>query len=209
MEDSAVMDEFSKRFKEDFYFIACISSATVSYMWFMERGASCHMIGCKDFFTMLQEGGMNLVIDLGDDKCYKVKGVGTFLFQRELGKPLSFSDVLYVLGLKKNLISVSTLEDKWYEVNLRKGSVFVMPTRSSENMGRMIGVREEKVYKLQFQPGRALVSTTINMGDLWHRRMAHIHFGALWHLRKEIIGLPKFTTERHDPFKGFAMGRYV
>jgi hypothetical protein len=75
--------------------------------------------------------------------------------------------------LTKNLISVSTLEDKGYEVTFSKGRVFIRPTRSSEKMDRMIGVREEKVYKLQFQPGRALVSTTTDMSELWHRRMAH------------------------------------
>jgi hypothetical protein len=47
------------------------------------------------------------------------------------------------------------------------------------------------------------------MGELWHMRMAHIHFGSLGHLRQAIIGLPKFTTERHDPCKGFAMGKYA
>jgi hypothetical protein len=111
--------------------------------------------------------------------------------------------------LKKNLISVSTLEDKGYEINFRNGRVFVRPTGSSEKMDMMIRVREEKVYKLQFQPGRALVSTTTNMGELWHRRMTHIHFGALGHLRQAVIGLPKFTTERHDPCKGCAMGKYA
>jgi hypothetical protein len=65
------------------------------------------------------------------------------------------------------------------------------------------------VYKLQFQLGRALVSTTTNMGELWHRRMVHIHFGALEHLRQAIIGLPKFTTEKHGPCKRCAMGKYA
>jgi hypothetical protein len=50
-------------------------------------------------------------------------------------------------------------------------------------MNRTIGIREEKVYKLQFHPGRALVNKTTNMGELWHRRMVHIHFGVLGHLR--------------------------
>jgi hypothetical protein len=163
------VDEFAKSFEEDFCFIACMSSATVSDMWFVDSGASCHMTGRKEFFTRLQEGGVNLVIELGDDRRYKAQGVGTVSFQRESGKPLRFADVLYVSGLTKNLISVSTLEDKGYEVTFRKGRVFVRPAGSSEKMDRMIGVREEKVYKLQFQPGRALVSTTTDMGELWHR----------------------------------------
>jgi transposase InsO family protein len=39
--------------------------------------------------------------------------------------------------------------------------------------------------------------------------MAHIHFGALGHLREAITGSPKITTERHDPCKGCALGKYV
>jgi hypothetical protein len=106
------VDEFAKSFDEDFCFIACMSSTVVSGMWFVNSGASCHMTGRKEWFTRLQEGGVNLVIELGDDRRYKAQGDGTVSFQRESGKPLCFSDVLYVPGLTKNLISVSTLEDK-------------------------------------------------------------------------------------------------
>jgi hypothetical protein len=65
------------------------------------------------------------------------------------------------------------------------------------------------VYKLQFQPGRALVSTTTDMGELWPKRMPYIHFGPLGHLGQAVTGLPKFTSERHDPCKGCAMGKYA
>jgi hypothetical protein len=117
--------------------------------------------------------------------------------------------LLYVPGLTKNLISISTLEDKGYLVTFCKGKVFIGPTGSSEKMDKIIGVRGEKVYRLQFHPGRALASITTDTGELWHRRMAHIHFGALGHLREAITGLPKFIAKRHDPCKGFALGKYA
>jgi hypothetical protein len=117
--------------------------------------------------------------------------------------------VLYVPGLTKNLISVSTLEDKGYEVTFRKGKVFIRPGGSGEKMDRMTGVREEKVYRLQVQPGRALASITTDIGELWHRRMAHIHYGALGHLREAVNGLPKITAKRHDPCKGCALRKYA
>jgi hypothetical protein len=203
------VDEFAKSFEEDLCAIAYMSSAIVSYMWFVDSGASCHMIGCKEWFTRLQEGGVNLVIELGDDRCYKVQGVGTVSFQRESGKPLYFSDVLYVPGLTKNLISVSTLEDKDMRSLFCKGKVFIRPSGSGEKMDRMIGVQEEKVYRLQVQPRKALASITTDIGELWHKRMAHIHFGALGHLREEVIGLLKISTERHDPCKGYALVKYA
>jgi hypothetical protein len=144
MAASAAVDEFAKSFEEDFCFVACMSSTAVSDIWFVDSGASCHMTGRKEFFTRLQEGGVNLVIELGDDRRYKAQGVGTVTFQRESGKPLWFADVLYVPGLTKNLISVSTLEDKGYEVTFRNGKVFVRPAGSGTKMDRIIGVRQRE-----------------------------------------------------------------
>ena len=37
--------------------------------------------------------------------------IGTITFEREFGNPLLLKDVMHVLGLKKNLVSVAMLED--------------------------------------------------------------------------------------------------
>ena len=42
-------------------------------------------------------------------------------FKREPGKALLVKDMLYVPRLQKNLISVSILEDKGFEVTFRDG----------------------------------------------------------------------------------------
>jgi hypothetical protein len=52
-------------------FTAYMSGTIVSNMWFVDSGASYHMTRCKEWFTRLQEGGVNIVIELGDDRCYK------------------------------------------------------------------------------------------------------------------------------------------
>jgi hypothetical protein len=75
MATSTEVEEFAKSFEEDFYFIACMASSTVSEIWFVDSGASCHMMGRKEFFRRLQEGGMNLHIELRDDMRYKAQGV--------------------------------------------------------------------------------------------------------------------------------------
>jgi hypothetical protein len=49
-----------------------------------------------------------LEIVLGNNTIVRAVGRGTVSFQRELRPPMVFRDVLYVPGLKKNLISVST-----------------------------------------------------------------------------------------------------
>ena len=64
-------------------------------------------------------------IDMGNDGKYHVSGEGTVVFQREHGAPLTLTDVKYVPRLKKNLVSVTMLEDKGYDVVFSKGKAFL------------------------------------------------------------------------------------
>ena len=113
-------------------------------------------------------------------------------FERESGKPLSFADVLYVLGLTKNLISVSTLEDKGYHVKFHDHKVYIRPKGSDRTLDQVIGRRSEKVYRLHFDSAKVLVNKSISSKvELLHRRMAHLHHGTLNHLRQVVIGVPQ------------------
>jgi len=67
------------------------------------------MTGVREHFTDLRDTKVKMEIDLGDDTIVRVAGCGIVTFQTESMSPLSFRDVLYVPGLKKNPISVSTL----------------------------------------------------------------------------------------------------
>ena len=69
--------------------------------------------------------------------------------------------MLYVSRLTKNLISVSTLEDKGYEVNyFYDHRVYIRPKGSDRSLDRMIGKRSGKVYRLRFEPVKALVNSS-------------------------------------------------
>ena len=70
----------------------------------------------------------------------KAVGSGTVSFQRESQPPMLLRDVLYVLGLKKNLVSVSTIEDRGYEVLFRDGHVLLYPKGSSVTLAKVIGI---------------------------------------------------------------------
>ena len=64
---------------------------------------------------------------MGDDQIVRAVGVGTISFQRESLPSLTVLEVLYVPGLKKNLISVSTIEDNGYEVTFKGGQMIMYP----------------------------------------------------------------------------------
>ena len=83
------------------------------------------MTGDKNLFSASEEKFLKMHIDMGDDRRYSVSRVGTVSFQRERGAPLTLTDVMYVPGLKKNLVSVAMLEDKGYDVVFSKGKAFL------------------------------------------------------------------------------------
>jgi hypothetical protein len=122
----------------------------------------------------------------------KAVGSGIVSFQRESLPPMLLRDVLYVIGLKKNLISVSTIEERGYEVLFRDGHVLLFPKGSSITSAKVIGTRHEKLCKFMFQPASALFHSTSNndLCELWHRRMAHLHHGAPRIPRDIVTGVP-------------------
>jgi hypothetical protein len=109
-------------------------------------------------------------------------------------------------------VSVSTIEEKGYEVLFCDGQVLLFPRGSSITSAKVIGTRHERLYKFLFQQVRALIHSTSSSSDLceiWHRRMAHFHHGALRVLRELVTGVPDFSSEHHELCKGCTLGKYT
>jgi len=84
-------------------------------------------------------------------------------------------DVLLVSGLKKNLLSISALEDQGYNVAFVRGKVLAWHEKSSMDKATVIGIREGGLYKLGGHLEKALMHNEVSTSELWHRRLAHLH----------------------------------
>jgi hypothetical protein len=209
---SVAVDEFTSQFEQEFSLVAGLSSSTTSLVvWYIDSGASRHMTGVRSQFSELTERTLETDVVLGDDRTVSAAGVGTVIFQRESLPPLKLCDVLYVPGLTWNLVSVSTIEDRGYEVVFRGGQVLLYPKGGNIASARVIEVRQEKLYRLLFQAVGTLTCSTSSrdLCEIWHRRMGHLHHGALRILRDITTGLPDFSIEQYDVCRGCAMGKYA
>ena len=144
---SAVGEALASQFELDFSLIAGLVSSVMGSVWFLDSGASFHMTGDRDFFSDLEEKDLGVHIDMGDDGRYSATGIGTISFERESGKPFLLKEVMHVPGLKNNLISLVTLEDKGYDVVFSEGKDFLHSKKTGET--RKIGVRVKNLYQLQ------------------------------------------------------------
>jgi hypothetical protein len=127
---------------EVFFFISALLGTvhTDSDIWLIGSGASIHMIGYREHLTDLVEKESRLHVVLGDNVKYTVKGVGTSTFQLDSDIPLQLSEVLYVPGMKRNLVSVSSLEDKGYKITFSEGKFLAWHKNSHMDYARVIGV---------------------------------------------------------------------
>ena len=102
-------------------------SAYTSSTWYMDSGALSHMTGAREMFSELSQADTDVEVVLGDDSVVNAVGRGTIIFQRESMSPMVLRDVLYVPRLKKNLVSISMIEDQGLGVSFLDGNVHVFP----------------------------------------------------------------------------------
>ena len=103
----------------------------------------------KSLFNALEEKDLKMLIEMGDDGRYSVSRVGMVAFQREHGAHITLRDVKYVLGLKKNLVSIAMLEDKGYDIVFSKGKAFLRHIATAQT--KRIGIRVKNLYKLEVE----------------------------------------------------------
>ena len=118
-------EALASQFEHDISLITCLVSSAMGSVWYLDNGAYFHMTGEKELFSDLEEKDLQMHIEIVDDGRYSATIIGTITFERESGKPFMLKDVMHVLGLKKNLVSVTMMEDRGYDVVFSDGKAFL------------------------------------------------------------------------------------
>nr|GFB36566.1 retrovirus-related Pol polyprotein from transposon TNT 1-94 [Tanacetum cinerariifolium] len=93
--------------------------------WIMDSGCSYHMTPKLDiFFDFLEYDRGN--VQLGDNKECKIRGIGKVMVQLKDWSSFKLHNVRYIPELKRNLISLGTLEKEGYTVKLQSNKVKVI-----------------------------------------------------------------------------------
>jgi hypothetical protein len=163
--------------------------------WFIDSGASKHMMGKKNTLSCILENKFSQKVTLGDDYQYPIKGVGESTYKLDSENSITMKDVLYVPSLKKNLLSISALDKKSYRVAFIDGKVLMWAKEETLNEAIVIGNEENGLYKLKGHPETAMTHSIENSCKLWHRRLAHINYKALPYICKAVTGLPELKVD--------------
>jgi hypothetical protein len=166
------------------------------------------MTGYKDSLLDMVHKDSPHKVKLDDDYQYHIKGVGETSYKLDSKKPLKIKDVLYVPNLKKNLLSISTLEDKGFRVAFIDGKVLMWPRGKTLDDAIVTGV-QGGLYKLKGHSNSTLVHNTLNPSELWYIRFAHLHYKALPIVSNMITCLPEIQVDHEGTLKGCAQGENV
>ena len=157
-------------------------------LWYLDSDCSRHMTGDRSLFKDFEsKNGGN--VTFGDGSKSQIKGKG-IIFLPGLS---NITNVLYVEGLKVNLLSISQICDQDFMVLFSKGKCLVM----NESRKKLIsGVRTlGNCYRLV--PNADIVCNSIRLPneDLWHQRMGHASYKHLSIVSKHesVLGIPKLS----------------
>lgn len=138
-----------------------------------------------------------------------MKGIRSTLLEIKSNGIIHINNILYVLGLKKILLSISCLEDKGDGIYFVDGKVLVLGNGSSIEHAKIIGIRERTLYWLLTSLPQYLIHLDVIPSKLWNIKYVHLHYNIFPSLNQIVIGIPKLKEDRQGIYKGFALGKNV
>lgn len=172
-EDVEEDKDFSHEFRL-FIVDHALSASDEDDIWYVDSGASSHMTGKKEFFDSLEESTYGSKIYLGDDSGYEIKGYGVIPVKLPNGKISHLQNVLYVPGIKKNLIFVSMITNQDMQVDFFKTHYVIKDCREEiVATGMCVG----SLYRLDVKSisKRAMVAGGSTAEQIWHERFGHLN----------------------------------
>ena len=158
--------------------------------WILDSGCSSHMTGDKQKFEILKsfEGGS---VKFGNNNGAKIMGKGTI--QINQGK-IKSEEVLFVDGLKHNLLSISQICDKGNDVIFKRKGCEIR----KENNGKLVAMGTRTLGNLYTLIENVEGSCLLGQEDeswLWHKRLGHICFENLTKIAstKAVRDIPHIT----------------
>lgn len=151
--------------------------------WILDSGCTFHMSPNRDWFTTYEKIDGGLVL-MGNDAQCKVVGLGTVQIKTHDGITRTLTGVRHVPGLKRNLISLGTLESLGCKYSAEGGVLKV-------SKGALVLLKANRsggsLYTLHGSTisGSADVISSTDDTNLWHMRLGHMSEKGMQVLNKE------------------------
>ncbi|PHT26612.1 Dicarboxylate transporter 1, chloroplastic [Capsicum baccatum] len=161
----------------------------------MDSGATRHVCTNKELFSSFALAQVEEMLYMANSATAKVKGTRKICLKMTSDKALTLNSVLYVLELRRNLISVSLLDKNGFKCVTVSGKIIV--SKGEMYVGK--GYLTEVLYKMNVmtvEMNKSLNSSyLLESYDLWHERLGHVNYKTLRKLINLEV-LPNFECNK-------------
>jgi transposase InsO family protein len=165
----------------------------VDSVWYLDSGASNHMIGNLDHFVNLDKcAGAGGAVKLGNGDRVHIKGKGTVLMKGRSGEHKALTSVYYIPKLENNIISLGQLEEQGCRIEMVNGGLIVFDTAGQMLIKVKRTINRLYVLNIELAKPVCLLASTTSEAWKWHTRLGHVNFQTLKRMSHEglVEGLP-------------------
>ncbi|GJV00252.1 zinc finger, CCHC-type containing protein [Tanacetum coccineum] len=158
-----------------------------AFAWWIDSGATCH--ACKDrcwfdTFHPVQDGS---VLHIGDESTKLILGRGNVVLEFSSGKTITLVNVVYVPGLRKNLMSGPVLNKCGYK-QVYESDKYIL-SRHGVFVG--FGYYNNGMFMLNLNKvpntfsSVCMISSKDVDSSMWHARLGHVHYKRMLAMSKD------------------------
>ncbi|KAI5348776.1 hypothetical protein L3X38_001663 [Prunus dulcis] len=176
--------------------------------WYIDSGCSNHMTGNVDLLVDVRTNVVGKV-QMPTGALVNVAGMGSLVIDTTKGRKY-IREVMYLPGLKENLLSVGQMDEHGYCLVFGDGMCKVFESSLTNCLIIKVQMKKNRCYPLSFLVENQLLmkASMTHSTWTWHKRLGHLHFRGLKQLRdKDMVhGLPQLE-EQNGVCEGCQLGK--
>ena len=162
-------------------FVAINQNFNVENLWLFDTGATHHLTHSRNLLHDYIQLATPLEVRFGDNAIKLALGKGTVHLSIDNEQTISISNVYYVPGLAKNLLSVSEATTNGAIIEFHHNCAIIKYTLSSGKVVKIVSPKHGRLYPLQamdktpIEAHSASRNSQVDHTLLWHYRLRHLH----------------------------------
>ena len=187
MRENTILTDLSSKHKVCFMMKSAFKVMDMC-LWYFDSGYSRHMTGDRSLFKVFEsKKGGNVIF--GDGSKSHIKGKGII----SLPRLLNIANVLYVEGLRVNLLSISQICDQDFMILFSNGKCLVMDESRKKLISDVCPL--DNCYGLVPDANIVCNSICLPNENLWHQRMGHASYKhrSIVSKHESVLGIPKLS----------------
>ncbi|XP_050890993.1 uncharacterized protein LOC127096471 [Lathyrus oleraceus] len=167
----------------------------ILYNWLQEEESAMvtmkDAVHCNDQWKKIlvcyNHCDMKNKVKFTDDTALKDDGINDIFITRRDGEHSLIKDVLYIPGIKCNLLNIGQLLVNDYKIHMENKALSIMYVNMVFILKAPIAANRTFKVELKVMENRCLATTTSQKEWIWHYKLGHLNFRDLNALQKNIM----------------------